>query len=389
MSSDTEKKLSGGSLRSLTSDTLDISKIPYARVLVVDDVLTNQAVAKAMLQKYGIAVDCVSSGQEAVSLVGSGESRYNAVFMDHMMPGMDGIEALRRIRAIDSDYARSLPVIVLTANVCADNENMFLAQGFQAFLSKPIGVSRLDEIIRRWVSNEDQGTNLIDRNLDVDDHVVPDLQNGQDWRENFAERSGIDRRKPNVRFAGMDISKGLERFGGNEETYLQVLHSYVVNTRLLLESIRHVSEDKLVEYAITVHGIKGSSQGIFADMIADFAEHLEHAAKVCNFAYISRNNPIFLDAAGKFVHDLEEMLSVKNTEKPKPKKDKPDREVLLKLAAACGKFDMDGADELIAELGSYQYESDDGLVDWLKITISKGYFDDIKDKLSFLADGEI
>ncbi|MCL1980765.1 MAG: ATP-binding protein, partial [Proteobacteria bacterium] len=100
------------------------SYLPYARVLVADDVQTNLDVARAMLKRYGITVDCVTSGQEAVDLILLGEPHYNMVFMDHMMPGMDGVEALCRIRAIDSDYARSLPVIVLTANVVAGNEKM-------------------------------------------------------------------------------------------------------------------------------------------------------------------------------------------------------------------------------------------------------------------------
>ncbi|MCL1980835.1 MAG: PAS domain-containing protein, partial [Proteobacteria bacterium] len=110
--------------RHRNSPAWQCSHMPYARVLVVDDVQTNLDVARAMLKRYGMTVDCVTSGQEAVDLILVGEPHYNAVFMDHMMPGMDGVEALRRIRAIDSDYARSLPVIVLTANVVAGNEKM-------------------------------------------------------------------------------------------------------------------------------------------------------------------------------------------------------------------------------------------------------------------------
>jgi CheY-like chemotaxis protein len=108
-------------------------KLPYARVLVVDDVQTNLDVARGMLKPYEIQVDCVSSGQQAIDAIRNGTVRYNAIFMDHRMPGMDGIEATLRIRDIGTEYAKTVPVIALTANAILGNEDMFLKRGFQAF----------------------------------------------------------------------------------------------------------------------------------------------------------------------------------------------------------------------------------------------------------------
>ena len=103
-------------------------------------------------------IDCVTSGQEAVELVrmGStaGEPVYNAIFMDHMMPGMDGIETAKLIRRIGTKYAISVPVIALTANALVGNEQMFLDNDFQAFLAKPINILNLDSIIQRWVRDK-------------------------------------------------------------------------------------------------------------------------------------------------------------------------------------------------------------------------------------------
>jgi CheY-like chemotaxis protein len=80
-----------------------------------------------------------------------GEPRYNMILMDHMMPEMDGIEAVRIIRnGIDSDYARTIPIVALTANVLAGNEEMFLEHGFNGFISKPIDIVRLDGILKKW-----------------------------------------------------------------------------------------------------------------------------------------------------------------------------------------------------------------------------------------------
>jgi signal transduction histidine kinase len=126
--------------------------LSYAKVLVVDDYQLNLDVAKWMLEKYKMRVDCVTSGEDAVFLIDRGKPSYDAVFMDQLMPGMNGIEAVEKIRAISTDYARTVPIIALTANAVAGNEQMFLSSGFQAFLSKPINTAKLNEIVCRWVA---------------------------------------------------------------------------------------------------------------------------------------------------------------------------------------------------------------------------------------------
>ena len=115
-------------------------KLPYARVLIVDDVQTNLDVARGMLKPYEMQVDCVTSGQKAIDAIREASLRYNAIFMDHMMPEMDGIEATKRIREIGTEYAKTIPVIALTANAVIGSEEMFLQNGFQPFLSKPIDI---------------------------------------------------------------------------------------------------------------------------------------------------------------------------------------------------------------------------------------------------------
>jgi PAS domain S-box-containing protein len=130
------------------------ANLRYARVLVVDDFPMNLDVAAGMLRKYKMTVDCVLSGQEAVNLIAAGRPVYDAVFMDHMMPEMDGIQATKIIRALGKEYAEKVPIIALTANAVAGNEQMFLDNGFNAFLSKPINVMTLDAIIQKWVRNK-------------------------------------------------------------------------------------------------------------------------------------------------------------------------------------------------------------------------------------------
>jgi signal transduction histidine kinase/CheY-like chemotaxis protein len=128
--------------------------LSYARVLVVDDFPTNLDVAAGMLRKYKMQVDCVLSGPESIDLIAAGEPVYDAIFMDHMMPGMDGIEATHAIRALDTEYAKNIPIIALTANAVAGNERMFLENGFNAYLPKPFNVMTLDSVIQRWVRDK-------------------------------------------------------------------------------------------------------------------------------------------------------------------------------------------------------------------------------------------
>jgi signal transduction histidine kinase len=121
------------------------------RVLVVDDVDINLDVARGLLEPYGLIVDTLLSGREAVERIAGGTPRYDMILMDHMMPEMDGVEAVRIIRSdIGTDYARNIPIIALTANALAGNEEMFLENGFTGYLPKPIDIRRLDELLKKW-----------------------------------------------------------------------------------------------------------------------------------------------------------------------------------------------------------------------------------------------
>ncbi|MDR0322227.1 MAG: response regulator [Treponema sp.] len=130
------------------------TNLSYARVLVVDDFQTNLDVAAGMLRKYKIQVDCASSGQEAVNLIVSRTPVYDTIFMDHMMPGMDGVETAKMIRELGTKYAQNIPIIALTANAVAGSEQMFLNNGFNDFLPKPFNIMLLDSIVQRWVRDK-------------------------------------------------------------------------------------------------------------------------------------------------------------------------------------------------------------------------------------------
>jgi signal transduction histidine kinase/FixJ family two-component response regulator/transcriptional regulator with GAF, ATPase, and Fis domain len=338
-------------------------RLPHARVLVVDDVLTNLDVARGMLKPYGMQIDCVTSGQQAVDAIRAENVRYNAVFMDHMMPGMDGMEAVRIIREeIGTEYARTVPIIALTANAIMGNDSMFLSRGFQAFLPKPVELDRLDAIVKQWIGDKEDADAL-----QHDDEGQP------------AEMT------PRIfpwRVEGADLQRGFARFGNDEEAFLQVLRSYAVNTRPLLETAGQVTRESLADYAVVVHGIRGSSRGICADGVGDRAEALEKAANAGDFDFVAANNAAFLDAAARLVDDLDALL--RRMTSPKPKRKQPDRGVLDRLMTACETYDMDGVDAAVAELERYEYESDNGLAAWLKDNVAQMNLAQIQQRLAAL-----
>jgi CheY-like chemotaxis protein len=107
-----------------------------------------------MIKPYGIKIDCATNGRQAVDIIQSEKIKYDAVFMDHMMPEMDGMEATALIRELGTKYAQNIPVIALTANAVAGNEQMFLENGFNAYLPKPINVMVLDSVVQRWIRDK-------------------------------------------------------------------------------------------------------------------------------------------------------------------------------------------------------------------------------------------
>jgi signal transduction histidine kinase/AmiR/NasT family two-component response regulator len=347
--------------------------LSYARVLVVDDVEINLDVAVGMMKPYKMQIDCVTSGLAAVNAIKNEKVRYNAIFMDHMMPEMDGIEAVRIIRKeIGTEYAKTVPIIALTANAIVGNEEMFLSKGFQAFLPKPLEIARLDTVLRQWVRDKEQDISLDESLVDKQINDDQDKKSGNNWIE-------LGKKIP-----GLDVSKGIKRFSNDEESYLYILRSYVKNTPGLLASVKAVTEEKLADYAIVVHGIKGSSRGICAEPLGDKAEALEHAAKAGDFAFVEANNSFFIEETEKLINDLTGMFRQMTSDEVIPQKDKPDREMLERLLTACDNFEINTIETVMKEIEGYEYKSDDGLAAWLRENVDQMNFTDIKEKLSEL-----
>ncbi|MDR1693086.1 MAG: cache domain-containing protein [Oscillospiraceae bacterium] len=333
-------------------------RFPYARVLLVDDNITNLDVAKGLMKPYGMRIDCLTGGADAVRAIREEKVRYSAIFMDHMMPGMDGVEATRIIREeIGTEYARTVPIIALTANAIAGSEKMFLSKGFQAFISKPIDIMKLDSVLHTWVRDKSQEDGLATEQAGVE-----------------SEYDGNQLAGVTVR--GLDIESALERFNGDSAVLFDVLRSYAAGTRPLLQKLREdLAAGDMGNYAVTVHGIKGSSFGITASEVGKKAEALEKAAKAGDTEAVRAGHPVFEVLVSELLGGLDDLLNKIGLDKPVAAA--PDPETLRELRRACEVFDMDGVDNAMEKLEAFRYERGGDLVRWLREQVGNMAFEEI------------
>ncbi|MDR1948071.1 MAG: response regulator [Spirochaetaceae bacterium] len=181
---------------------------PDARILIVDDITTNLDVAEGLLAPYQVQIHRASGGPEAVSLIQ--KNQYDLVLMDHMMPGMDGIEAAGIIRLLEGEYFKALPIAALTANAIAGMREMYLEKGFNDYLSKPIEIFRLDEIMGKWIPVEKKKRG---------GRGKPD--NGE---EGASPLSGIQNLLSET---GVDVARGIMMTGGRKRGTARCLPSSI------------------------------------------------------------------------------------------------------------------------------------------------------------------
>ena len=316
---------------------------PDARVLVVDDANTNLRVAEGLLSPYKMRVDTCRSGPDAIEAVRA--EHYDIVFMDHMMPGMDGLEATRRIRSIrntamgrNADYYRKLPIIALTANAVAGAREMFLSEGFNDFISKPIDVSKLKNVIDKWMPQELRKSPA---------EMIASGENGGD--------DDIDVRK--IRIDGVDVEKGLAMSGGKGTHYIRTITMFYEDGFEKIKEIRNCMEiGDMQLYATHVHGLKSASASIGAAAVSEEARALEAACKENNQIYINEHNAKFLMNLEALLHNIGKLLDDIEAMKKKTGGGHADTEVLktelAKLKTAMDSFDsetIDGATNALIE----------------------------------------
>lgn len=248
---------------------------PTAKVLIVDDNKVNRQVAWEMMKLFGFEAALAESGEEAIDRVKKHLISYDLIFMDHMMPFMDGVEATQNIRQMPGEYAQKVPIVALTANAINGVEQQFIDAGMNDYIAKPVKIGELQKILQKWLPRHKQfpvGTSL---------EEIEDISNQQavkDWK----------RMSPDMileQLDGIDTETGIQNCAGSQSAYFEVLQTFVASNLVNILNTYFEKED-LENYSVTAHSIKGACKNIGAHDVADKAYSLERAGKRGDIAFI-------------------------------------------------------------------------------------------------------
>ena len=184
---------------------------------------------------------------------------------------------------------------------------------------------------------------------------------------------------------GLDLAEGVARFGGNPKLYVKIIKTFADNIGKHLDTLAGLTPESLEDYAIEVHGVKGSCYGISANEEGDMAKELEMAAKAGDYSKASAGNGPFIIAVNEFVKKLQALLDeIENSDAGAgaPKKPEPDRAVLATMLNASRDFNSNKMQEALSELEKYEYESGGELVKWLSVQVTEFRYDRIEEKLA-------
>jgi signal transduction histidine kinase/CheY-like chemotaxis protein len=317
---------------------------PDARILIVDDMVTNLDVTAGILAPYKVKIDRVLGGIEAVHLVQ--KNHYDIVFMDHMMPGMDGVEATEAIRKLEGDYFKELPIIALTANAISGMKELFLEKGFNDYLSKPMEISRLDDLLGKWIPDE--------KKVKEGNGKKPEAADLKRTGNGPAQRPPPAGKIPPVE--GLDIARGLANTGGTEAGYRKVLSSFIWDTEDRLKYITtppSPEKESLAAFTIHVHALKGATGSIGAVELSAEAAGLEAAGRSGDMEIIQEQLPSFCERLSALTGKIKDMLA-RSGEQGNGPGNSGDDPVLWErtgpLREALESINTAGIDRLIAEM---------------------------------------
>jgi PAS domain S-box-containing protein len=310
-----------------------------AKVLVVDDNNLNLKVAYRLLGLYGIAADMASSGEEAIIAVQ--RTSYDLVFMDHMMPEMNGIQATTKIRALGGKYFK-LPIVALTANATRGVQEIFMSSGLNDYMPKPIELDNLSEILKRWIPIEKIGGAHKDAPGLIGEPVSAGVSG-------FWEELG------NV--GGINVEVGKNRVAGMEDVYRETLEIFYGKTPRECKALsEYLDAGDMPNFAILAHGMKSSLLTIGAMGLAETALELEKAGKAGDRGRCAEITPSFVEHLRDLHVKLSPICGSGNAQKTLPKGDGALFKEKLKAAMECAEaYDGDNGVKALEAVMGYDY----------------------------------
>lgn len=326
--------------------TLDRSYMPYGRVLVVDDMQTNLFVAQGLMKPYGLVIDTATSGFACLEKLKAGKE-YDVIFMDHMMPDMDGMVTTAALR----DLGYTQPVVALTANNIAGQSEVFLSNGFDAFMPKPIDIATLDHVLNTYIRDKQSPQVLADAQAQKEALHLPADTLGVQHRDGFVETTLTAL----ANIEGLAVKTALDAMSNLPDLYLETVQ---LTLRLLPERVSQMDSTlirDLASFAIQVHGLKSALRNMGAMALGTQADDLEQAAKSDQQAYCEQHYPDFRQSLSQLIDALQQVLP----DEPTTDKQVADPAVLEGLLttakAAAQSFDRDGALAALSDTRSFTY----------------------------------
>ncbi|MDR2842078.1 MAG: response regulator [Spirochaetaceae bacterium] len=338
-------------------------------ILVVDDAPLNLTVAHGYFAKHKIEVETCENGLQALNLVKS--QKWDMLFIDHMMPEMDGIEACKKIRELDGDYFKKLPIIALTANAVSDAKKMFLEAGMDDFVSKPINASEINRVLLKYLPPEKIETteNLSPENNAAQKETLVNPTNEILW--DTSERN-LYRELLNVPL--LNAEEGVAHLGGNLKEYIKVLIQFIEGCEKNIPLIKeNLEKEDWAGLAIKVHAYKGVLMIIGNKDMAERAFTFETAAKKISqeknsdtaedvsqeINYCKQNLISFTESINEFKDSLckTSILDTQKVNKTKQTKTFLEDQ-LKKIIAACNVFKTKDVENIVEILNASEFDAE-------------------------------
>ncbi len=307
---------------------------PGLKVLVVDDEPMNLMVTRGILKDYQMDVSTAESGRKAISMCGKED--YDLILLDHMMPEMDGIETLKEIRKLNRKTSKECIIIAFTANAVSGARDMFLKEGFDEFISKPVELMELERVLKKSLPKSSY--KYVDKNKKADiiaetveKHTEQeDSEPGNSVKDELVQDNSVQDNSMMVQLekAGINTNSGISYCNRDKDFYIELLTSFVDGANSKESELGNFFEKKdMKNYGIVVHALKSTAKMIGADSLSDNAKQAEAAAKADNLEYITAHHEELMMQYGNIVTSICDALGISVNNGQQKEEAKEEREI--------------------------------------------------------------
>lgn len=348
---------------------------PQAKIIVVDDNEMNCKVAKGLLAPLKMQIDTAENGKQALDMIRS--KKYDLIFMDHMMPVMDGIEATKKLREMSDEYSKTVPVLALTANAIMEARQQFFDAGMNDFVAKPIEIKDICIKIRRWLPTE----YIVENDVSVENTERQNAGSGNGtgltYKNDIAKNAMSNMEQLQTKeeeqlpeIQGLDVGEGIKN-SGTKELFFSLLGDFYKLIDMKSTKMEKCLADGLVrDYTIEVHALKNTARMIGAMELSKWCYELEMAGNAEDMEKLTAQTSGMLELYRSYKEVLKPYAKQQNGEKQQVS----DTEIITNLSElrdAMDTFDLDKADEVMKKIEGFKLgETLEPLLDELRAYVA-------------------